>query len=48
MAQTVKNPPAGFPGGLVVKNPLAMQETWAQSLSQEDLLEQHPPAVCEI
>ena len=48
VAQTVKNPPAGFPGGLVVKNPLAMQETWVQSLSQEDLLEQHPPAVCEI
>ena len=30
----------GLPGGSVVKNPLAMQETWVQSLSQEDLLEE--------
>ena len=29
----------GFPGGSVVKNLPAMQETWIQSLSQEDLLE---------
>ena len=29
----------GFPGGLVVKNPPAMQETWVGSLSQEDPLE---------
>ena len=26
----------GFPGGSVVKNPLAMQETWVRSLGQED------------
>ena len=26
----------GFPGGSVVKNPPAMQETWVQSLGQED------------
>ena len=29
----------GFPGGLAVKNSPAMQETQAQSLDQEDLLE---------
>ena len=28
----------GFPGGSVVKNPPAMQETRAQSLGLEDLL----------
>ena len=28
-----------FPSGSPVKNPPAIQETWAQSLSQEDLLE---------
>ena len=27
----------GFPGGSMVKNPPAMQETWVQSLGQEDL-----------
>ena len=27
---------AGFPEGSVVKNPPAMQETWAQSLMRED------------
>ena len=26
----------GFPGGSVVKNPLAMQEMWVPSLGQED------------
>ena len=26
----------GFPGGSVVKNPPAMQETWSGSLSQKD------------
>ena len=32
--------PGGFPGGSgVVKNLPAMQETWVQSLGQEDLLE---------
>ena len=29
----------GFPGGSVVKNPLAVQETWVRSLDQEDALE---------
>ena len=29
----------GFPGGSVVKNPPAMQETWVQSLGGEDTLE---------
>ena len=29
----------GCPGGLVVKNPPAMQETWVWSLGQEDPLE---------
>ena len=29
----------GFPGGLLVKNLPAMQETWVQSLGQEDPLE---------
>ena len=28
-----------FPGGLVVKNLLAVQETWVQSLGREDPLE---------
>ena len=30
----------GFPGGSVVKNPPTVQETWVQSLGQEDPLEQ--------
>ena len=30
----------GFPGGTVVKNPPAMEETWVQSLGQEDPLEE--------
>ena len=29
----------GFPGGTVVKNPPAMQETWGQLRGQEDPLE---------
>ena len=29
----------GFPGGSVVKNPPAKQETWVRSLGREDLLE---------
>ena len=29
----------GFPGGSVAKNLPAMQETWVQSLGQEDPLE---------
>ena len=31
--------PAGFPGGSVVKNSPAKQETWVRSLGQEDPLE---------
>ena len=30
----------GFPSGSMVKNPPTMQETWVQSLGQEDPLEQ--------
>ena len=30
----------GFPSGSVVKNPPAMQETWVQSLGQENSLEE--------
>ena len=29
----------GFPGGSQVKNPPTMQDTWVQSLGQEDPLE---------
>ena len=29
----------GFPGGLVVKNPVAKQETWVRSLGRKDPLE---------
>ena len=29
----------GFPGGLAVKNPVVMQETWVQPLGPEDPLE---------
>ena len=29
----------GFPGGPALENPPAMQETWVQSLGQEDPLE---------
>ena len=29
----------GFPGGSVVKNPPAMQETWVGSLNWEDAME---------
>ena len=30
----------GFPGGSVVKNPPAMQETWVLSLGREDPLKE--------
>ena len=30
----------GFPGGSVVKNPLAMQKAWVRSLGWEDPLEE--------
>ena len=33
----------GFPGGSVVKNPPAMQDTWVWSLGQEDPLEKGMP-----
>ena len=29
----------GFPGGSVMKNPAAMQETWVPTLGQEETLE---------
>ena len=31
----------GLPGGLVVKNPPAMQETWVWSLGQEEEMATH-------
>ena len=37
---TLSNVTMGFPGGSVVKNPPAMQETWVPSLGQEDPLEE--------
>ena len=43
--------PKGFPGGSMVKNPPAMQETqetWAQSLSWEDPLEEEMSAYSSI
>ena len=36
---TTINKIGDFPGGSVVKNPLAKQETWVQSLGREDPLE---------
>ena len=33
----------GFPAGLVVQNPPAMQETWVQSLGWQDPLEEGMP-----
>ena len=30
----------GFPGGLVVMNPPALQKTWVRSLGQKDALEE--------
>ena len=38
----------GFPGGSDVKNLPAMQETWVQSLSREDLLEKEMAAHSSI
>ena len=38
----------GFPGGLVVKNLPAMQETGVRSLGQEDLLEKDMAADSSI
>ena len=37
-----------FPGGSVVKNLPAVQETWFQSLGQEDLLEKEMAAHSSI
>ena len=34
----------GFPGGSVVRNPLAVQETWVRSLGQEDPMEKEMAA----
>ena len=38
----------GFPGGSMVKNPLAMQETRVQSLGQKDPLEKEMATYCSI
>ena len=38
----------GFPGGSVVKNPLAMQEMWVPSLGQEDPREEEMATHCSI
>ena len=38
----------GFPGGSVVKNPPAMQETWVRSLGWEDPLEKEMAAHTSI
>ena len=38
----------GFPGGTVVKSLPAMQETWVQSLGQEDPLEEEMPTHSSI
>ena len=38
----------GFPGGSMIKNDLAMQETWVWSLSQEDALEKEMAAHSSI
>ena len=38
----------GFPGDLVVKNQLAMQEMWVQSLGWEDPLEKEMAAHSSI
>ena len=38
----------GIPGGLVVENLLAVQETWVQSLGQEDPLEKEKATHCNI
>ena len=38
----------GFPSGSVVKNPPAVQETWVQSLGQEELLEKEMAAHSSI
>ena len=38
----------GFSGGSVVKNPPAMWETWVQSLSREDPLEEEMPTYSSI
>ena len=38
----------GFPAGLVVQNPPAMQETWVQSLGWQDPLEEGMPTHSSI
>ena len=42
------NSKMGFPGGSVVKNPPAVQQTWIQSLGQEDPLEKEIAAHSSI
>ena len=37
-----------FPGGSVVKNPPAKQETWVQSLEKEDPLEEEMATLSSI
>ena len=39
---------SGFPGGLAIKNPSAMQEMWVQSLDGEDPLERGMATYCSI
>ena len=39
---------AGFPGGSVVKNPHAVQETWIQSLGGDDPLEKETAVYSSI
>ena len=40
--------PVGLPDGSAVKNPSAMQETWVQSLGQEDPLEKEMTTHCTL
>ena len=44
----LNGPDKGFPGGSEVKNLTAMQETWIQSLGQEDPLEKGMATHCSI
>ena len=44
----LNDPDKGFPGGSEVKNLTAMQETWIQSLGQEDPLEKGMATHCSI
>ena len=46
--RTSVEPSLGFPGGSVVKNLPAMQETWVRSRGQEDPLEKEMTTHCSI